>query len=239
MLLHSFATFRPHPVPLRRLPECTSGPLFRPQRSDRPRITRPLIAKRSLFPSTARRKTVCVESLPRVHCFLHSQRVQRREHSITITGTMLITIIGTMPIAIIGNRLKGSGTRALVRDLETRTMRARPMSGRLTSVQATGTRAWEAGRPPGVDGTCANRSAPIPVLSTTSRDRGRTMALTPAAPRSARSWSGAITSGRLSVTRTDSGSFKAATMVTRCEPGRGLWPAPLPSAMLMRLHHSR
>ncbi len=199
----------------------------------------PWIARRSSFPSTARRKTVCVDSLPRVHCYLHLQRVRRRGLINTITGTMPIIIIGTMPIATIGNRPRGTPTRALVPGLDIRAVSGRAMSARVTSTQATGMRAWEAGRPPGVDGTCANRSAATLDLNTTSLDRGRITAPTPAARRSAQSWSGAITLGRLSVARTDNGSFKAAMMVTRCEPGRGRWPAPLPSVTLMRRRHSK
>src|ERR1700759_4049116 len=88
------------------------------------------------FPSTIRRKIVCVNSLPRVHWYLHLQRVRKRDLSITTTGTILITIMGTTPIATTDNsRSSDSRTsvldrvsipdRALAPGLDIRAMRTR------------------------------------------------------------------------------------------------------------------
>src|ERR1700733_197434 len=179
-----------------------------------------------LIPQTTRRKTVCVESLPRVHCYLHLHRAQRRALIINIIGTIPAVITGTIPRDM---GLRDLGRRALLSGLETRASRTRVMNTRLTSTHATGARVPEAGPPPGADGICAVRSEPIRVPNTTSRDPGRTTAATPAVLRWARLSFGAITSGRLSVGRTANGSSRAEMMVMRFEPGRGLWPAPSPS----------
>src|ERR1700739_4766513 len=71
------------------------------------------------FPPTARRKTVCVKSLLRQHCFLHVQRARKRELITITTGTMPIIIItGTMPADTGTQALPmGSGSRTTLLDL--------------------------------------------------------------------------------------------------------------------------
>src|ERR1700742_1317015 len=108
------------------------------------------------FPSTIRRKIVCVNSLPRVHWYLHLQRVRKRDLSITTTGTILITIMGTTPIATTGNNTSSDSRtsvlgrvlipdRASARDLEMRAKRIPAVVVRVTRAPAMGKRAT--GRP--------------------------------------------------------------------------------------------
>src|ERR1700722_3810130 len=182
-----------------------------------------------LIPQTTRRKTVCVESLPRVHCYLHLHRAQRRE--------LIINTINTIPAIITGTIPRDMGRRVLLSGLETRATRTRAsrtqvLSTRLTSTQAMGVHVPVDGLPPGADGTCAVRSGLIRVPNTTLRDHGRTTAATPAVRPWARLSSGAITSGRLSVRRTANGSSRAETTVMPFGLGRDRWPALLPSVTL-------
>ena len=76
---------------------------------------------------------------------------------------------------------------------------------------------------PGAAGTCAHRCRSIRARNTTSHGTGPTMARTPAALRSGRSWSGVTTSVRLSVERTAIGSCGAATTATPFERVQGPW----------------
>jgi len=96
-----------------------------------------------------------------------------------------------------------------------------------------GVRTWAAGREPGVAGTCVNRSVAIRDLNTISRDHGLITALTQAVQLSALSWSGDITSVRLSAEKTGNGLFKVETMAMRSELGRALSPEQSLSEMRM------
>lgn len=98
-----WATFRPRAVSLRPTPDAfrlTFEAAGKPVIPDRAASDRIAIN----FPPTARRKTVCVKSLLRQHCYLHVQRARKRE---------LIIITGTMPILTIRIMREGMGTRVL------------------------------------------------------------------------------------------------------------------------------
>ena len=78
----------------------------------------------------------------------------------------------------------------------------------------------------GAAGSCAGKSEAIRVLHSISRGHGPITDQTRAVPRSAPSWCGAITSGKLSAMKTVSGSFKAATTATPYGPGPDPSQAP-------------
>ena len=84
----------------------------------------------------------------------------------------------------------------------------------------------------GAGGSCARRSAAIPVRNSISRDPGRDTAVMQAALRSARSSCGVTTSARSWATRTASGSSRAATTDMPCAHDRAHWPAPSRSETL-------
>jgi hypothetical protein len=96
----------------------------------------------------------------------------------------------------------------------------------ITQAVTTDTSIKRDARAPGVDGTCAGKSAAIPARHTIWRDRGPAMGRTPADRPSARSSSGDITLEKSSARKTVNGSFRAATTGMRCEPGRGRLPTP-------------
>ena len=96
-----------------------------------------------------------------------------------------------------------------------------------------GMRTWAAGRELGVAGTCVNRSVAIRDLNTILRDHGLITALTPAVQLSALSWSGDITSVRLSAEKTGNGLFKVEMTGMRSELGRALSPEQSLSEMRM------
>jgi hypothetical protein len=74
----------------------------------------------------------------------------------------------------------------------------------------------------GAGGSCAGKSEAIRALHSISHGHGPNTGQTRAVPRSAPSWCGAITSGKLSARKTANGSFKAATTATPY----GLGPGP-------------
>ena len=78
----------------------------------------------------------------------------------------------------------------------------------------------------GAGGSCAGKSEAIRVLHSIWRGHGPVTGQTRAVPRSAPSWCGAITSGKLSARKTVSGSFKAATTATPYGPGPDPSQAP-------------
>lgn len=78
----------------------------------------------------------------------------------------------------------------------------------------------------GAGGSCAGKSEAIRVLHSIWRGHGPITAQTRAVPRSAPSWCGAITSGKLSARKTVSGSCKAATTATPYGPGPDPSQAP-------------
>ena len=78
----------------------------------------------------------------------------------------------------------------------------------------------------GVGGSCAGKSEAIRALHSISPGHGPITGQTRAVPKSAPSWCGAITSGKLSARKTASGSFKAATMATPYGPGPDPSQAP-------------
>jgi hypothetical protein len=85
------------------------------------------------------------------------------------------------------------------------------------------------GLPPGADGTCARRWVAIPVRSTTSRGHGLTLAPMLVGPRLAPSLYGPITSAKSSVTKTGSGSSRAAMTAMAFGHARDRWRVPLRS----------
>jgi hypothetical protein len=78
----------------------------------------------------------------------------------------------------------------------------------------------------GAGGSCAGKSEAIRGLHSISHGHGPVTGLTRAVPRSAPSWCGAITSGKLSARKTVNGSFKAATTATPYGPGPDPSQAP-------------
>ena len=78
----------------------------------------------------------------------------------------------------------------------------------------------------GAGGSCVGKSEAIRALHSISPGHGPNTGQTRAVPRSAPSWCGAITSGKLSARKTASGSFKAATTATPYGPGPDPSQAP-------------
>ena len=78
----------------------------------------------------------------------------------------------------------------------------------------------------GAGGSCAGKSVAIRALHSIWRGHGPVTDQTPAVPRSAPSWCGAITSGKLSAMKTASGSSRAVTTATLYGPGPDPSQAP-------------
>jgi hypothetical protein len=78
----------------------------------------------------------------------------------------------------------------------------------------------------GAGGSCAGKSEAIRALHSILQGHGPVTGRAPAVPRSAPSWCGAITSGKLLAMKMVSGSFRAATTATPYGPGPGRSQAP-------------